>query len=53
MNDTAEAAMQELGELAELWLERHVLRHDNVQVGRAIRQVDKESRKLQRKESRR
>jgi len=42
-----DAAMQELSDLAELWLERHVLGLDNVQVGRAIRQVDKETRKLE------
>lgn len=42
-------SLAELSELAELWLERHVLRQDNRQVSRAIRQADVESRHLERK----
>lgn len=42
-------AMGELGELAELWLDRHVKRQDNAQVSIAIQQTDRESRRLERK----
>jgi hypothetical protein len=44
-----DAALKELGELGEVWLEFRVIRRNTVQVDRAIGEVTRESRRYEKK----